>query len=302
MSDYSHLCGWNDMPAEIDKIMSKMLNPTMASYGVGLQGSGKGKVTLLYKYLLQVVGKYNTRLQNIGDCVSMGAAGAVDLLRCVQHVLCGTYEEWIAECATEPIYAGSRVEIAKGQLGGGDGSNGIWACQWLQQYGVLLRQKYGNIDLTSYSGNRARQWGMPRAGVPNELESIARLHPVKTFTQVKTWEELRDAIANGYPVTVACSRGFGNKRDSDGFITGRAVWPHQQHVIAARDDKRPGGLILNSWGDWCSGPKGDFEDIPIGSYWVDAEILERDMLSAGDSWAISNFESFPSQKLNLEIF
>jgi len=184
----------------------------------------------------------------VHNCVSMGAAGAVDLLRCVQHVLLGTAEQWIAECATEPIYAGSRVEIAGGQLGGGDGSNGIWAVQYLQKYGVLLRQKYGNIDLTRYSGERARQWGMPRAGVPDELEPIARLHPVKTFTQVSTWEQCRDAIYNGYPVTVACGRGFGNSRDREGFITGNASWPHQQHIIAMKDDDRPGALILNSWG------------------------------------------------------
>lgn len=235
----------------------------------------------------------------VHNCVSMGAAGAVDLLRCVQHVVGGTNEQWIAECATEPIYAGSRVEIAGGQLGGGDGSNGIWAVQYLQKYGVLLRQKYGNIDLTTYSGQRARQWGMPRAGVPNELEPIAREHPVKTFTQVKTWEECRDAIANGYPITIASNQGFSSTRDKDGFARASGNWAHEMHIIAAKDDSRPGGLILNSWGtSWNGGPKGEY-DIPDGSFWCDAEVLERNILRAGDSWALSNFDGFPPQELNL---
>lgn len=238
----------------------------------------------------------------VHNCVSMGAACGVDVLRCVQHFLLNTSEDWIAECATEPIYAFSRVEIAGGQLGGGDGSNGIWAAKAMKQYGILIRKKYGNIDLSVYSGQRARQWGMPRAGVPDELEPIAKEHIVKNYSQVRTWEEARDALANGYPVTIASNAGFTSTRDKDGFARPSGSWAHQMCLTAMKDDGRPGALIQNSWGpNWIGGPKGE-HDIPDGSFWCDAEVLERNILSAGDSWALSNFDGFPPQKLNLNFF
>lgn len=300
MADYSHLMGWHRDDRAVEIALSEMAIPNI-SYATGIVGSGAGKTVLLYQYLNKLVGKFNVRLQTIGDCVSMGAACAVDVLRCVQHFHLGTAEQWIAECATEPIYAGSRVEIAGGQLGGGDGSNGIWAAKWVKQYGILLRQKYGDIDLTTYSGQRARQWGMPRAGVPDVLEPIAKLHPVKQYAQVRTWEEARDALANGYPVTIASGAGFSSTRDKDGFARPAGSWAHQMCLIAVKDDGRPGALIQNSWGpNWIGGPKGEF-DIPDGSFWCDASVLERNILSAGDSWAFSNFESFPPQKLDLRL-
>jgi hypothetical protein len=60
-------------------------------------------------------------------------------------------------------------------------------------------------------------------------------------------------------------------------------------------------LIQNSWGpSWISGPKK--HEQPDGSFWCDAEVLERNILSARDSFAFSNFEGFPPQKLSLELF
>lgn len=298
MADYSQLMGWHRDDNAVAIALSELSIPNV-SYATGITGSGAGKTVLLYQHLVKLAGKFNVRLQTIGDCVSMGAACAVDVLRGVQHFVQGTGESWIAECATEPIYAGSRVEIAGGQLGGGDGSNGIWAAKWVKQYGILLRQKYGNIDLTTYSGQRARQWGMPRAGVPDELEPIAKLHPVQQYTQVRTWEEARDALANGYPVTIASGAGFTSTRDKDGFARPSGSWAHQMCLIAVKDDSRPGVLINNSWGpNWIGGPKGEY-DIPDGSFWCDAAVLERNILSAGDSWAFSNFDGFPPQDLNL---
>lgn len=301
VNDFINLGGWSPDERAVEDALKELSIPRIC-YAEGIKGTGAGKTVLLYQYLNKLVGRFNVRLQTIGDCVSMGAACAVDVLRCVQHYVLSTGESWIAECATEPIYAGSRVEIAGGALGGGDGSNGIWAAKWVKQYGILLRQKYGNIDLTTYSGQKARQWGMPRAGVPDELEPIAKLHPVKQYSQVRTWEEARDALANGYPITIASGAGFSSTRDKDGFARPSGSWAHQMALIAVKDDGRPGALINNSWGpNWIGGPKGEY-DIPDGSFWCDANVLERNILSAGDSWAFSNFEGFPPQKLNLEWF
>ena len=102
--------------------------------------------------------------------------------------------------------------------------------------------------------------------------------------------------------TFASNQGFTSNRDKDGFARPSGNWAHQMALIAMKDDSRPGALIQNSWGpSWIGGPKGE-HDIPDGSFWCDAEVLERNILRAGDSWAHSSFDGFPPQKLDLECF
>lgn len=232
----------------------------------------------------------------VHNCVSQGGAYAVDTLRAIQCVTGSG--EWIAETATEPLYAMSRVEIGRGALGSGDGSTGAWAAEAVKKLGTLVRKQYGTIDLTTYSGDRARAWGMPRAGCPDELEPIAREHLVRTVSLVRTWDELCDAIAAGYPVTIASTVGFANQtsRDSEGFLRMSGSWAHQMCVLSIDDAyRRPGALIINSWGPWISGPKRHNQ--PDGSFWADRVAVER-ILAANDSWAYSEYLGFPAKKLD----
>ena len=90
--------------------------------------------------------------------------------------------------------------------------SGAWAARYVNEYGALPRGKYGNIDLTTYSGSKARTWGRRGAGVPKTLIPFAKKHPVMTVSQVKTYEEVRDLIANGYAVTIASNQGFSSKK------------------------------------------------------------------------------------------
>ena len=236
----------------------------------------------------------------VHNCVSHGAANAVDILRAIQTAT--GKGQWLAETASEVIYALSRVEIGHGQLGSGDGSVGAWAAEACRTYGTLLRQVYGKYDLTKYDGNRAKSWGMPNAGLPNDLEPAAHEHLVRSVTLVKTWEDLCDAIAAGYPVTVASNQGFTSTRDSEGFARPSGTWGHQMVFWAADDlSPRKGALIENSWGpNWITGPTT--YDQPPGSFWADKSVVEH-MLAMQDSWAYSDYEGFPPKQLDLgEIF
>ncbi len=295
--DYERLCGWNDMPDETERIMGMQPFPIFGLANEAVAESGKGKVVLLHKYIEEVRGSHLILAQTIGDCVSQGWAKAVLILICVQIALKKQREKFPGDPATEPIYAGSRVETGGGRIGRADGSNGSWAADWVTKFGVVFRQKYGSIDLTTYDGNRARAWGMPRAGCPDELEPIAKEHPVKTVSLCTSYDQARDAIANGYPVPVASNRGFQMRRDEKGFARPSGSWPHQMCFVAVDDaDGRPGLLCDNSWGpDWISGPKR--HDQPEGSFWVDADVATT-MLRQGDSHVASNFEGFPSQDLD----
>ena len=72
--------------------------------------------------------------------------------------------------------------------------------------------------------------------------------------------------------------------------------------LSAVDDafKRPGTLCQNSWGpNWISGPKRHNQ--PDGSFWIDADVLEKRILSQGDSWAYSNFVGYPPQSVSARI-
>jgi hypothetical protein len=109
--------------------------------------------------VVKVAGSFPIRLQTIGDCVSQGCACAVDVVKCVEIDLLGENEAWVAETATEPIYAGSRVEIGGGKIRG-DGSVGAWAAKFVTVFGAIPRGVYGTIDLTTYSGDGRSNGGV----------------------------------------------------------------------------------------------------------------------------------------------
>jgi hypothetical protein len=273
-----------------------------------IKDSGKGKVVLLHKFLEQLHGLFPINGQKLGDCVSHGMAGAAQALMATDICVRGERELWKGLVATEPIYAGSRVEVGKGRLGSDDGSMGAWAAKWVTDWGVIIRGKYGTIDLSQYQPSLASKWGMPKAGCPDELEPIAKEHPIKTASLVTTYEQARDAIANGYPVSVASDVGFdddnrGNAngiRDAEGFLTPRGTWYHQMFFVSVDDAyRRPGLLCVQSWHvagkPWGSGPKRN--DQPDGTFWVDADACDR-MLGQQDSFGYSGFEGFPAQALD----
>jgi len=292
------LFGWKPNPKAVDEILSQLAHPLFGPAASDIKDNGKGKIALLYEFIVKAIGSYNVRSQQIGDCVSMGAARAIDILRATQAV--NTEGRWIAETCTEAIYALSRVEVGGGRLGRGDGSYGAWAAKAVKDHGTLIRIKYDSHDLTKYSGDRARSWGMPRAGLPDVLEPTARQYPVRTVSLVTTWEQLRDAIASGYPVTIASNRGFNTKRDKDGFLKPSGSWAHQMCVVGIDDTKRPGACICNSWGrHWVEGPKAHNQ--PDGTFWCDADVMEKDILRQEDSWAFSEYQGFPPKKLDLRI-
>lgn len=235
----------------------------------------------------------------ISNCVSQGAAYAVDAVKAVDIYIKKDFEEWVAETATEDIYAGSRVQIGGGRIRG-DGSVGAWAAKYVNKYGALPRKKYGNVDLSKYSGNKARDWGRGSKGVPSSLLKVAKEHPIQVVSRVDTYEQCRDLIANGYAVTIASMQGFSSTRDKEGFAKPQGSWAHQMSILGVDDAyKRPGVLVQNSWGAWNGGPKRNNQ--PTGSFWVDADVIERKVFKQNDSWAYSSYVGFQPQKINTRI-
>lgn len=299
--------GWFNDPAQRLAVIKSDPRPYFSQHNGAVRGTGEGQIVLLHPYFEEVTNApLEPYLQGIGDCVAQATALGVDILGSVQIKLLRKLERFVARTATEPIYAGSRVEI-----GGGitdfwgrdtDGSHVAWAVRWLQEYGVLLRQKYGEYDLTEYDPLRAREWGHRDVGCPDELEEIAKQHPVRTAKLIRTWDDFCDALANGYPVIIGSNVGFCTRcgRDKDGFMHENGKWLHAMLAIGFDDRVRRGGLLMNSWGkNWVSGPRRFNQ--PEGSFWAEAETIVK-MLKQGDSYAISDLLGFRRRKLPYKLY
>lgn len=230
---------------------------------------------------------------SVGSCVSFGTNNAIARTLVCQIVMMRANEE-LKDIAEEVTYAGSRVEIGGGKIRG-DGSVGAWAAQFVKNYGVVSREKHGKYDLSNYDQARCRQWG--QSGVPDDLEPIAREHPVKEITLVKSLDELKKAISQGYGVAVCSNQGFSMTRDSRGVAKVQGSWAHCMCIDGYHTDTdgRVYFHIENSWGpDAHRGPVG-WGNPSTAGFWAEAAVVQR-MLNAGDTWAFSGVRGFPARE------
>ncbi len=281
------LGGWIHNPIEVDRQLATLPHPIFAEAAPRLAGSGTDKTTLLYKAFKDAnQGAYiNYPPQTIGDCVSHGFGHGVDLLEAVQITI-GQKRELLKQTATEAIYGMARVDVGGERGSYSDGAVGAWAAKAVSTIGTVSRDVVG-----PYDGNRAKSWGAK--GVPSAIEAQATQHKVGTVSLVSTYEELEDALANGYPVPVCSNQGFTLERDADGFCRPKGVWGHCMLIVGVRAGNRPGACIFQSWGpDMPTGPLA--LDQPPNSFWADRGVVAS-MLAMQDSWAISQFQGYPNQ-------
>jgi len=287
--------GWVNRQEAREAFVAKHRHPFLSQLNADIAGTGEGKKVFLWKIFEKLTGEpLKTHHQTIGDCVGHGFGLGIDVLTAVRILMFNKQEHWLTKTATEVIYAGSRIEAGGGQLIG-DGSTGVWAAEFIRNWGVLLREPYlnGKYDFTTYSGQKARELGKRGAGVPDPLEPLCKLHPVKTCSVVRSWEECRDAVANGYPVVQCSNIGFTKRRDRYGFLRRtRRPWHHAMAILGIDDESHRGGaLVQNSWGEnWVSGPTRHGQ--PVGSFWVDAKTIDAAMRQ-GDSIAMSGYVGYP---------
>lgn len=276
-------------PKDLDQLLGELPHPLFGAAAYDLYGSGKGKLALPFKNLLKFDPGFGpAERQVVGDCVSHSTRNAIDVTRSCE-IINGEREEFIARGATEGIY-GSRGH-------GGEGMTCSGAARFVNKNGgLLIRQKYGSVDLSSYQGRLAAGWG--RGGVPEALVKEAKKHQVKTISLINTVEQARDALANGYCISVCSMSGFSSRRDKNGIASRSGSWAHAMAWIAVDDTheiyKETLFLIQNSWGAWNGGPKR--HDQPDGSFWI-REKDAAQMLGENGSWVFSDVDGFPPRKV-----
>jgi hypothetical protein len=228
--------------------------------------------------------------QAIGDCTAQGAAYAVCVLQAVQIVERCEIADW-KRAHVPYIYGAARKLVGNGQLRGQDGGLGVWAAEAVRRHGVLPE----GPKTPKYSATIARQWG--NSGPPKWAIELGERNLVKTIARVESADAVREAICNGYPVTVASNWGTQRYRQVDGRIVaaGDAEWSHQMCLDGYDGSgSQPWYHVRNSWGPDAH-PR-PIDDSPAGGFWISTRDVER-MVSAGDSYAFSAFDGFPLQVL-----
>ena len=279
-------------PEDTAKLLGELPMPVFGAAAHTLYGSGKDKLSLPFKSLLKFDSEFGpSERQTTGDCVSHSTRNAVDITRAVEIDVKGEREDFVARGATEAIYQ-SRGHKRQGMTCSG-------AARYVHDKGgILLRQDYGAVDLSTYNSKTGSQHKIPNSVYRDE----ARKHQVKTISNIRTVDEARDALANGYAISVCSGYGFSSRRDSHGIAKRSGKWSHAMAWIACDDTlKRLNEtlfLVQNSWGSWNSGPKCC--DQPEGSFWI-REKDARGMLSGGGAWVFSNVDGFPPRKVEWTI-
>jgi hypothetical protein len=293
--------GYRPDPEGTARFLAELDQPLFADAGRDAIAKRERRDTFLYRAVYEAhQAKYGrpwiVGRQGIGDCVSWGWAHGVYFSQAVDWRN-GQLADPPVVPATESIYGGSRVEARGRPEGGGgwsDGSYGGAAARWCRDWGVIYRQPYDRVDLTTYSADRAKSWGNYGNGGQGDagrLDETAKRHSVEHVALVKTFDEAAAAIESGYPVAVCSMVGFSSTRDADGFCRRQGTWAHCMCFVAVRYGSRPGLLCLNSWGPtYVRGPKWP-DDMPEGSFWVDRSTADS-MLKGGDSFAIGSVSGF----------
>lgn len=283
---------WCD-PEDTDKLLGELPHPLFGVAAPDLHGTGEGKTALLYKSVVKFDPTFGYHeKQTTGDCVSHSTRNAVDVTRS-HEIIGGDSEEWVTRSATEAIY-GHRGH-------GGQGMSCSKAARFVaQDGGILLRKDYGFVNLTKYNSRTGTNWG--RSGVPSDVKTEGKKHQVTTISLINTVDQARDAIANGYALSVCSNYGFSSRRDSNGIARRSGSWNHAMAWTAMDDSHEIHNetlfLVQNSWGTFNGGPKRF--DQPNGSFWI----REKDaagMLRQNGCWVFSDVNGFPPRKVDWTI-
>jgi hypothetical protein len=249
----------------------------------------------LWQATLAVLGEHRKNYpQEVGDCTAFGAKNAVETMQCVQI-------QQGSDAKFRHVYPPYFYGIARKQIGGGrlrgDGAVGAWVAKAANEFGVLASDE---MSCPPYSGAVAKQWGA--SGPPAWAITAGKQRLVQAVAHVTTAAQARDAICNGYPVTIASDFGTKTIRPIDGRQVARwdASWAHQMCLTAYDGSGSvPRFYCENSWGAPAH-PK-PLQGEPPGGFWIDVTDVDR-ICRQGDCWAFSSFAGFPAQQLDFSVF
>lgn len=290
--------GWNDTP--------ELIAVAKANVKTVFRSTPAGADTPLPKSVYQwqtrqrVTGRPKPeKNQNpVGSCVAFGSTTAAEnALACA--VAAGVPFEFI-EFSEEVAYALTRVDIGRGELRGQDGAVGGWAARAWTELGGLPQGKFDGVDYTDYDPARCRKLG--DNGVSVKVKAECAKFRVGDAALLRTWLDVKKALASGCGV-FTCSRiGFSASRDINGVCVEQGQWGHCMNIDGyhVTEDGYEYAHFDNSWnGFYHRGPVGWGEPNGAG-FWAKSSTVAR-MLSEGDSYALSAVKGMPLLELNWDV-
>jgi len=268
---------------------------------------GEGRRRFLHPLVRKVVGQDLLNwAQRAGSCVAEGAGSACNYLACTNIALLNKSEKFRRSYVpyhygTMRVFIGAKYGVNFGF--NDDGGIGSFMAEAVKEYGNLFADTPG-VEPYQGEADIARRWGY-RPGPKKEFITEAKKYLVKTTARITNWEQLVEAVTNGYPCTIASMLSFQMNPNSAGFHEQTSEgWAHQMCIIGIDDEwKDPYVLILNSWGN-VHGQLYDFYDnskLPVGILRVRKSVLERALRDSDvECFAFSDMDGFYERKTEID--
>jgi hypothetical protein len=272
--------------------------PTFYSLFPWARDIGKGKLCLAYLPVLAFVPDFGTyEAQTRGSCVSHGTRNGGMLDYCADVLIGQTQFKGVL--CTENIYAW------RGHRGCGANCDTLATCVSKSgRSGFLVRGKYGDVDLTTFSAS-TESWAARHSSGSSVDPEAAKNQSLSTF-RCDSFNEERDAHALGFGTNACSGLGFANSTDESGLAEQRGSWAHSMARAATNDtpwshSKYGGGtkLTIQSWGKWnkINGMPDGVKVVPGGSFWTrDHKLFSRysvygfaDVVGFGRDYADSTY-------------
>lgn len=237
--------------------------------------------------------------QLTGSCVGAGGGNAWFTLACVDAITRNDPETplipfWLLPYGRSRFYSGMRSP--------GEGSNGSTFAKAAREDGTVPAKTAGLPSFTNKDGlvwgsSVEYSWSDGDASQSMNLLPASRKHLVKTTAQCQSGADVRQAILNGYPVTVASmyAHDGGRVQGTPACLLARrsGSWSHQMSILAAWKHPQFGWIywLHNQWGLRAHGicPTG----APPGGVWItEADV---DWICRDEAFAFSQFDGFPAQ-------
>lgn len=230
---------------------------------------GKGKLCLAYLPVLAYVPDYGTyEAQTRGSCVSHGTRNGGMCDYCADALIGQTQFKGVL--CTENIYAW------RGHRGCGANCDTLAACVSKQGgSGFLVRGKYGDVDLTTFSA-KTESWAASHSR-GSSVDEVAKQNQSLSVFRCDSPQEERDAHALGFGTNACSGLGFASSTDEYGLAEQRGSWSHSMARAASNDTtwahEKYGGitnLTIQSWGKWnrINGMPEGVKVVPGGSFWT----------------------------------
>jgi len=139
--------------------------------------------------------------------------------------------------------------------------------------------------------------------VPADVQQLCNRNKVGRITNVRTQEDLMDALVNGYAAHSGQYAAWDSTPKGNIHRRARGGWSHDMAILGYDDTKTHWPFrvwfIQNSWGRWNSPVQdwpADYPPQPPGMIVTRAEDFDV-CVRNGDCWVYGDIDGYPPQKL-----